>query len=143
MDNAAERRTVEMCYRTKKTLVNPIIDWTDDDVWEFIRGEGIPYCGLYDEGCKRLGCVGCPLGGSASMIWETEVKWPQFRAFYVKTFDEMIAERAKNGKFYKTPAWANGENLFMWWTGRFQNSLNGQTSIFDEMFGTEEEDESE
>ena len=131
LDNAAERRTVELCYRTKQTLVNPIIDWTDDDVWEFIKGEGIPYCHLYDEGCKRLGCVGCPLGGASSMIWETEVKWPQFRGFYVKTFDEMIAARLKDGKKHKTPAWMNGENLFMWWTGRFQNPVEGQISLFE------------
>jgi phosphoadenosine phosphosulfate reductase len=137
LDNAAERRTVELCYRTKKTLVNPIIDWTDDDVWEFIKAEGIPYCHLYDEGCKRLGCVGCPLGGAASMIWETEVKWPQFRGFYVKTFDEMIAARIRDGKQYKTPAWMNGENLFMWWTGRFQNPIQGQLTMFDEEYEDE------
>ena len=67
------------------------------------------------------------------MIWETEVKWPQFRAFYVKTFDEMIAERVKNGKINKTDAWLNGENLFLWWTGRYQNKLPGQMTMFDEL----------
>ena len=133
LDNAPERCTVEQCYRTSKTLVNPIIDWTDEDVWEFIKGEGVPYCHLYDEGCKRLGCVGCPLGGYASMIWETEVKWHQFRAFYVKTFDEMIAERVKSGKTNKTDAWLNGENMFLWWTGRYQNNLPGQMTMFDEL----------
>lgn len=73
------------------------------------------------------------------MIWETEVKWPQFRQFYVKTFDEMLAERQKDGKFHKTPAWMNGENLFMWWTGRFQNRLEGQMTMFDEVFADEYE----
>lgn len=34
-DNDKSRRMVEQCYRTRKTLVNPILDWTDDDVWEF------------------------------------------------------------------------------------------------------------
>lgn len=61
-DNDESRRMVEMCYRTHKTLVNPIIDWTDEDVWEFIRLCNVPYCELYDCGFKRLGCVACPLG---------------------------------------------------------------------------------
>ena len=46
MDNDENRRTVENCYRTKKTLVNPIIDWSDSDVWEFIKSENLPYCEL-------------------------------------------------------------------------------------------------
>src|SRR5690606_8641628 len=49
MDNDENRRTVESCYRTQKTLLNPIIDWLDEDVWEFIKAENIPYCSLYDE----------------------------------------------------------------------------------------------
>lgn len=32
MDNDENRRMIEQCYRTQKTLINPIIDWTDDDI---------------------------------------------------------------------------------------------------------------
>lgn len=31
-DNAATRRFVEHCYRTTSTMVNPIVDWIDNDV---------------------------------------------------------------------------------------------------------------
>lgn len=116
LDNAEERRTVEMCYRTRKTLVNPIIDWTDDDVWEFIRGYGIPYCSLYDEGCKRLGCVGCPLGGSASMRREFE-RWPVYKKLYIKAFDDMLEARKAAGKTNRHRLWTNGEGVFKWWIG--------------------------
>lgn len=34
LDNAETRKMVEFCYRTTSTLVNPIVDWTDDEVWE-------------------------------------------------------------------------------------------------------------
>lgn len=52
-DNDENRRLVEQCYRTRKTMVNPIVDWTDEDVWDFLNGSGIEHCCLYDEGFKR------------------------------------------------------------------------------------------
>lgn len=58
----SKRRLTEACYRDQsKRYVNPIIDWPNDAVWEYINERGLPYCGLYDEGYKRLGCVGCPM----------------------------------------------------------------------------------
>lgn len=62
-DNDESRRMVEQCYRTTKTMVNPIIDWEDEDVWEFIKEEDLPYCSLYDEGFKRLGMRRMPTRG--------------------------------------------------------------------------------
>lgn len=40
-DNCDSRRTVESCYLRHKTVLNPIIDWEDRDVWDFIRSERI------------------------------------------------------------------------------------------------------
>ena len=62
-DNADSRRMVEMCYKRHKTTVNAIIEWEDNNVWDFIRANKIPYCSLYDEGFDRLGCIGCPMSG--------------------------------------------------------------------------------
>ena len=58
----ASRRMFEVC-RTDKTryFLHPIIDWTSADVWDYIKTNSIPYCSLYDEGFKRLGCVLCPM----------------------------------------------------------------------------------
>jgi len=36
---------------------NPIIEWTTDDVWAYIRWRGLDYCRVYD----RLGEIGVPL----------------------------------------------------------------------------------
>lgn len=114
LDNDAARRTVEHCYRTNRTLANPIIDWTDDDVWEFIRSYGIPYCSLYDEGWKRLGCIGCPLGGYASQKREFE-RWPAYKKMYIHAFDDMLSARRAAGK--ETNCWQTGEDVFRWWIG--------------------------
>ena len=37
--------------------VNPILDWTYGDVWQFIRRYQLPYCSLYEEGFTSLGKV--------------------------------------------------------------------------------------
>lgn len=127
LDNDAARRTVEHCYRTHKTMVNPIVDWTDEDVWEFIRIYNIPYCPLYDEGWERLGCVGCPLGGYASQKREFE-RWPVYRKLYIRAFDDMLAARRAAGKTNRNPLWTDGEGVFRWWTGEGQKDkpLDGQ-----------------
>ena len=128
-DDSATRRTVEMCYRTHKTLVNPIIDWTDEDVWQFIKEQNLPYCSLYDEGWKRLGCVGCPLGGEASMRKEFE-RWPAIRRLYIKAFEDMIEQRKSAGMKCD---FQTGEDVMRWWLkedGAVQ--LDDQISFFDE-----------
>lgn len=108
-DNDEARRTVEQCYRTKTTLVNPIIDWLTEDVWEFIRVNGIPYCGLYDEGHKRLGCIGCPM--STQAVGEF-ARWPKYYDSYVRAFDRMLDARKQKEK---PTQWNSGEEVMDWW----------------------------
>lgn len=43
-------------------VLNPILSWTEEDVWNFIFKNRLAYCSLYDEGFSRLGCIGCPMG---------------------------------------------------------------------------------
>ena len=80
---------MEMCYKNHTTLINPIIDWTDAEVWEFIREYNIPYCSLYDEGFKRLGCIGCPMGTVEHRRLEFE-RWPKYKDLYLKAFEKMV-----------------------------------------------------
>lgn len=35
--------------------INPIIDWSYEQVWEFLRHFEIPYCNLYEKGFTYLG----------------------------------------------------------------------------------------
>lgn len=45
-----------------KIIINPIIDWTETDVWEFLNDVvKAPHCSLYDEGHHRIGCILCPM----------------------------------------------------------------------------------
>ena len=109
-DNEQSRKMVEQCYKLSKTVVNPIIDWLDSDVWEFIREYNIPYCKLYDEGYKRLGCIGCPMSSHQK---EELDRFPKYKQAYIRAFDRML-------KSYKTAIhldWKSGEDVYKWWIG--------------------------
>lgn len=85
---------VRYCMNSKGFILNPIIDWTDDEVWEFIHRYNIPYCELYDKGWKRLGCIGCPM--SAHRKEELDA-YPKFKEAYLRAFDRMIRNQIEGG----------------------------------------------
>ena len=114
-DNDENRKLVEFCYRRHKTTLNPIIDWTDAEVWRFIRQERIPYCCLYDAGFHRLGCIGCPMATRRGRSIEF-ARWPKYLTAYLHAFERMIREREKRGKLDGT--WRMGTDpmeIFHWW----------------------------
>lgn len=127
-DNAESRRTIEQCFRRMKTVLNPIIDWTDGEIWEFIKAENVPYCGLYDCGFQRLGCIGCPMARQHGREIEFRM-WPKYKNLYIRTFDKMLEERRRRGK--TNSSWgAVGKDVFNWWME--YNILPGQMDLFDQ-----------
>lgn len=38
---------------------NPLIDWTTDEVWAYVRANDIPYSALHDKGYPSIGCAPC------------------------------------------------------------------------------------
>lgn len=88
------RAKVEMCLAYQGvTFYHPIIKWSDEQVWDFIHAERIPYCRLYDEpGITRIGCVGCPLTSPDKIMSEFR-RWPQFEKAYLWAFEKMLEGR--------------------------------------------------
>lgn len=58
---AARWRPVNISNSDHFRIINPILYWSNDEVWRFIDENKLPYCSLYDAGYDRLGCVGCPM----------------------------------------------------------------------------------
>jgi phosphoadenosine phosphosulfate reductase len=38
---------------------NPLVDWSEDDVWAYVREHGVPYNRLHDHGYRSIGCAPC------------------------------------------------------------------------------------
>lgn len=65
-------------------VLNPILYWTDSDVWLFLKSNKIPYSSLYDEGAKRLGCIGCPMAGDGRK--RDFARWPKYEQAWKNAF---------------------------------------------------------
>lgn len=135
-DNAENRRVIETCYKRHKTTVNPIIEWTNKDVWQFIKAHGIPYCELYNEGFSRLGCIGCPMAKRKGREREF-LRWPKYKSSYLHAFKKMLEARANRPN---KSVWRQGgtdfrqataTDVFNWWME--YDILPGQYDLFEEM----------
>lgn len=123
-DNDARRRMNEHCMQKKKMVVNPIIDWKDSDVWEYINSENIPTCELYQWGYYRVGCIGCPMAGKKR--YKEFADFPKYKNLYIHAFDRMVKERKSRGLPCQ---WKNGTDAFLRWMD--DENIEGQMDIFD------------
>jgi len=111
----SRRRMTETCMRDKrKAYLHPIIDWSDADVWEYIRERGLPYCSLYDEGFRRIGCIGCPMAGRKEREIEF-ARWPRYELAYRAAFGQAAAKRAHIPDAPFTIQWRDGDTMWDWW----------------------------
>jgi len=125
------RHMIETCMTdNSKRYLHPIIDWTTNDVWQYIKQNNIPYCSLYDEGWKRIGCVLCPLANKQQQQQE-EARWPKIAEAYkracIATYNKLVKE-GKKPKFCDS-----GEELYEWFLGRLPRYKpeTDQTLIFE------------
>jgi phosphoadenosine phosphosulfate reductase len=113
----SKRKMVESCLRknTNKSFVHPILEWTTEEVWEFLKQQGRNHCSLYDRGFTRIGCLLCPQSRRESREFE-EKQYPGIVRLYKKAFAEMIEERNKAGM--KSLFSKDLDGLWEWWMGR-------------------------
>ena len=123
-DNDENRRLFENCALKGKRICNPIVDWTDRDVWEYIRSERLPMNPLYEMGFYRVGCIGCPMAGKTR--WKEFALFPTYRHAYTKAFGRMLEAIHRDGGRTK---WKTEEDVFAWWMEDFQ--VEGQMSLED------------
>lgn len=110
-DNPSQEM-IHVCQMKRQRILNPIIDWEEDDVWEFIHEYNVPYCKLYDTGLKRLGCIGCPITRGA---WKELERYPKVKRAYMKAFSRMLEARKQKGK---ESEWTTPEEVMEWYLKR-------------------------
>lgn len=66
-----KEQTVRCINGKDSILVSPIIEWTEQDVWEFLnKVVCVPHCDLYDKGWHRIGCICCPMSSRKQKLKE-------------------------------------------------------------------------
>lgn len=121
-DNDNTRMLFENCRLKAKRVVNPIIDWTDNDVWSYIKSENTPINPLYSCGFDRVGCIGCPMAGKKRNFGFD--MYPKYKENYIRTFEKMLEERKIRGK---ETQWKTGQDVFDWWLEK--EVIEGQIKI--------------
>ena len=99
-----------LCINGKdKILLSPIINWTNSDVWNFIRNRKMEYCKLYDEGYTRIGCMFCPMS-SAKSKRKDRICYPGVE----RTIKKSIKILCENNN-YGSDLDCNVDDIFDWW----------------------------
>jgi phosphoadenosine phosphosulfate reductase len=55
----AEAGVVEWSDANEVVKVNPLVDWTEEEVWAHVDRHDLPYNPLHDEGYPSIGCMPC------------------------------------------------------------------------------------
>lgn len=115
-----------VCINGKdKIILNPIIHWTDSDVWNFIRQNEMPYCKLYDEGYHRIGCIFCPMTSVKAKQLDRQ-RYPGIERQIKKSLQQLI----DNGQYNN---FDNVNDIFDWWCSNMSfkewNGKKGQMQL--------------
>jgi len=97
-----------------KNLLNPILDWTKREVFQFLKERKIAICELYKTQ-ERIGCVGCP--ASPSSMRKDFRERPNFKKAYINTVARLMREKGKYSEF------ENAEDVIDWWSSGLSRSV--------------------
>jgi phosphoadenosine phosphosulfate reductase len=132
----SKRKMDEFCIKSnRKEFLHAIIDWSKQEVWQYIRERKLAYCSLYDEGFLRLGCIGCPNGNRKRDF----LRWPRFKKLYIRTFQQAVDIRKRRSledpvwgeKHSVSVDWSTGEAMFDWWMSSKLADNPDQTVLFE------------
>lgn len=101
--------------------LNIIIDWTTQDVWRYIYKYNLPYCRLYDEGRKRIGCLFCPFG-NYKQTKQDLIEYPDIARYLINACQAALEKRAERRVLLagtkrqpKESPFKTGEEMFFNW----------------------------
>lgn len=129
-NSRSKRSMVEPCNKhNNKQFLHPIINWSTEDVWEYIGIYNLPYCELYDKGWHRIGCVGCPFA-SPQQRKRDLAQYPQIEKMWKYGCQKIIDKRRETGK---DEIFATAEDMYNWWLS--DKSMSTENSNEINLFG--------
>lgn len=101
------------CIKGKdKIMLYPILQWTEDDVWQYIRLNNLPVNPCYEK-VGRVGCMFCPLAKREEFEMY-EKMYPKFKNLFLHSLAVYLEKRTKPDVYgLKTP-----EDYYEWWKSR-------------------------
>lgn len=108
-DNDESRMMIENCQLKGTRVVNPLIDWPTESIWDYCAVEKICMNPLYACGEDRVGCINCAMAGKRRKL--QLARYPGYRDAYIRAYQRMIEERRRRG----LPSdWETGEEVLHW-----------------------------
>jgi phosphoadenosine phosphosulfate reductase len=112
-----KKRTIEeiekhehKCIKGKdKLVIRPILDWTTEEIWQFIDDNNLPNNPCYNES-GRVGCMFCPFS-SKKQIEKYERQYPKMKETILKALQKFIDKKGDNN-------FANAEERYDWWKSK-------------------------
>lgn len=126
-DNDRKRMLTERCVIKSDMILNPIIDWPDNEIWDYYWSECASHNPLYSMGYYRVGCIGCPMAGKRR--YKEFADFPTYKFAYIRAFDRMLVEIHATGRETK---WTTGKDVFEWWMQ--SDNISGQMDLFEDGF---------
>ena len=127
------------CYYYRKKdyaeLIYPILEWTNEDVEEFIKARGIKCAPIYydEEGKfhveRRLGCMGCPIASRKHRIEEFK-KHPKLVRCYIRQGEKFLRDHDQS-----TPAKRYGDAYSYFFRNLFCDKEEDYRLIATDLFG--------
>ena len=111
------------CISGKDTIIiNPIIDWTEKDVWYFLNNIAkVPHCELYDKGKHRIGCLFCPMSTKKSIMQDANNYPHLYKKWLDVIMDIDVKENSKIAQLLGPYVNSDEElcvAIFDWWISK-------------------------
>lgn len=99
------------CIKGKdKIMVSPILSWTTEDVWGFIRENNLPINPCYENG-GRVGCMICPYA-KGEEIEKYESQYPKVKETVIKALQKYLDKQDNSRNF------TEAEEVYEWWKSK-------------------------
>lgn len=100
--------------RCKKVLFRPILEWREDEIWQYIEDNNIPINPCY-ENYGRVGCIFCPFKSDKQLIYSSR-RYPRQFKLFLRSIQRIIDKGYM--REFKKCADVNAQSVFEWWISK-------------------------